>query len=94
MATKTFSKAYGLLGLGSGYLLADKDVIDLIAPTLIPWNVGTIPMWAVLAALNDEESMRNKVVFNNRQVKYIEESVGNIRGLTIFHLCGNYILFD
>lgn len=46
-------------------------------------------MWAVLAALDDEEIMRNNVGFNNHQVKYIEESVGNIQGLTIFHLCGN-----
>jgi len=94
MVTMTLSKAYGLAGLRFGYLLAAKDVIDLIAPTLIPWNVGTIPMWAALAALDDEESMRNKVDFNNHQVKYIEESLSNIPGLTIFHSYGNYILFD
>jgi histidinol-phosphate/aromatic aminotransferase/cobyric acid decarboxylase-like protein len=61
---------------------------------LIPRNLGTIPMWTALAVLDVEDRMRNKMVFNNCQVKHIEESLGNITELTIFHSYGNYILFD
>jgi len=94
MVTRTLSKAYGLAGLRFGYMLAQKEVVDTIASMLIPWNVGTIPMWAALAALEDQESMRKRVEFNAREVKYIEEGLKDIPGLTIFHSHGNYILFD
>ncbi len=94
MITRTLSKAYGLAGLRFGYLLADKEVIARIAATLIPWNVNTITMWAALAAFEDTEALKERVEFNNSQVKYIEESLKDIDGLTIFHSHGNYILFD
>ncbi len=94
MITRTLSKAYGLAGLRFGYMLADKEVIAKIAATLIPWNVNTITMWAALAAFEDTEALKKRVEFNNSQVKFIEESLSDIEGLTIFHSYGNYILFD
>ena len=92
--TRTLSKAYGLAGLRFGYLLSNKDVVAKISATLIPWNVSTITMWAALAAFEDTEGLKKRVDFINSQVKYIEESLSDIEGLTIFHSNGNYILFD
>ncbi len=92
--TRTLSKAYGLAGMRFGYLLADREVAMQIAATLLPWNVGTIAMWAALAALEDQEGLAERVKFNNEQIAYIEEMLGNIPGLVIFHSHANYILFD
>ena len=92
--TRTFSKAYGLAGLRFGYLMADKEVALKIAATLLPWNVGTIVMWAALAALEDQEGLAERVKFNNEQVAYIEEMMGSIPGLVVFPSQANYILFD
>jgi histidinol-phosphate aminotransferase len=92
--TRTMSKAYGLAGMRFGYLLADRDVAMQIAATLLPWNVGTIIMWAALAALEDQEALAERVKFNNEQIAYIEEMLGNIPGLVIFHSYANYVLFD
>ncbi len=94
IVTRTLSKAYGLAGMRFGFILADKDVALQIAATLIPWNVGVVPMWAALAALEDQEGLQERVKFNNEQVEYIEEMLGNIPGLTIIHSQANYILFD
>jgi histidinol-phosphate aminotransferase len=94
LVTRTLSKAYGLAGMRFGYALGDQQVIGQISGALLPWNVGTIPMWAALAALEDEEGLQERVDFNNSQVKYIEEALGDIAGLTIFHSHANYILFD
>ncbi len=94
IVTFTLSKAYGLAGLRFGYMLAQKEVVDTISCMLIPWNVGTIPMWAALAALEDTEAMEKRVEFNTREARYIEEALRDIPGLTIFHSHGNYILFD
>ena len=94
LVTRTLSKAYGLAGLRFGYALGDKDVIGQISAALLPWNVGTITMWAGFAALNDQEGLRERVEFNNREVAYIEGALGDIPGLVIFHSNANYILFD
>jgi len=92
--TRTLSKAYGLAGLRFGYALGDKDVIGQISGALLPWNVGTISMWAALACLEDTEALRERVEFNNHEVDFIQESLSDVPGLVIFPSHANYILFD
>jgi len=94
LVTRTLSKAYGLAGMRFGYALGHKDVIGQISAALLPWNVGTITMWAGYAALEDSEGLQERVEFNNREVAYIEEALSDIPGLVIFHSHANYILFD
>jgi histidinol-phosphate aminotransferase len=92
--TRTLSKAYGLAGLRFGYALGDKDVIAQISAALLPWNVGTIPMWAALASFEDTEALAFRVEFNNSEVDFIQKSLSDIPGLVIFPSKSNYILFD
>ena len=92
--TRTLSKAYGLAGMRLGYALGDKDVIGQISGALLPWNVGTIPMWAALAALEDTEALEYRVKFNNSEVDFIQESLSDVPGLVIFPSKANYIFFD
>src|SRR5512139_25691 len=94
LITRTLSKAYGLAGMRFGYALGDKDVIGQISGALLPWNVGTIPMWAALAALEDTEALAYRVQFNNSEVDFIQESLSDVPGLVIFPSKANYILFD
>jgi len=69
-------------------------VIGQISAALLPWNVGTIPMWAALAAFEDTEALAYRVKFNNNEVDYITEALSEIPDLVIFHSKANYILFD
>jgi histidinol-phosphate aminotransferase len=94
LVTRTLSKAYGLAGMRFGYALGDKDVIAQISGALLPWNVGTIPMWAALAALEDTEALAQRVKFNNSEVDFITEALSEVPGLVVFPSKANYILFD
>ncbi len=94
LVTRTLSKAYGLAGMRFGYAMGDKDVIAQISAALIPWNVGTIPMWAALAALEDTEALAYRVKYNNGEVDLITESLSDVPGLVVFPSKANYILFD
>jgi histidinol-phosphate aminotransferase len=94
LVTRTLSKAYGLAGMRFGYALGDKDVIGQISGALLPWNVGTIPMWAALAALEDTEALAYRVKFNNSEVDFITEALSEVPGLVVFPSKANYILFD
>jgi histidinol-phosphate aminotransferase len=94
IVTRTLSKAYGLAGMRFGYAMAAKPVIDQISGSLLPWNVGTIPMWAALAAFEDQEGLAERVKFNNSAVDFITESLSVIPGFYIMNSKANYILFD
>ncbi|MDD2920665.1 MAG: histidinol-phosphate transaminase [Anaerolineales bacterium] len=94
LITRTLSKAYGLAGMRFGYTIADKEVLDQISGSLLPWNVGTIPMWAALAAFEDTEGLAERVKFNNDAVSFISESLSVIPGFIVFPSKSNYILFD
>ncbi|MFN2216767.1 MAG: aminotransferase class I/II-fold pyridoxal phosphate-dependent enzyme [Anaerolineales bacterium] len=94
VVTRTLSKAYGLAGLRFGYALAHKDVIAQISAALLPWNVGIIPMWTALAALEDTEALAERVKFNNNMIEFITTELGKIPGLTVLPSQANYILFD
>jgi histidinol-phosphate aminotransferase len=92
--TRTLSKAYGLAGMRFGYALAAKEVIDQISGSLLPWNVGTIPMWAALAAFEDTKGLAERVKFNNSEIDFITKSFSDIPGFVTFPSKSNYILFD
>lgn len=94
LITRTLSKAYGLAGMRFGYALGDKNVIGQISAALLPWNVGTIPMWAALASLEDTEGLKKRVEHNNNEIEFFEEALGTVPGLNILHSHGNYILMD
>ncbi len=94
LITRTLSKAYGLAGLRFGYALGDKDVIGQISAALLPWNVGTIPMWTALAAFEDTEALDYRVKYNNAEVDYITEALSEVPNLVVFPSKANYILFD
>ncbi len=94
IVTRTLSKAYGLAGMRFGYAMADKEVIGQISAALIPWNVGTIPMWAALAALEDTDGLAYRVKFNNSEVDFIQEALSDVPNLVVFPSKANYILFD
>ena len=94
MITRTLSKAYGLAGMRFGYMLANEQVIAQIAAMLIPWNVGTIAMWAAFAALEDVKALEERVKFNNDAITYYENELKDVPGLVVFHSYGNYILLD
>src|SRR5512137_695842 len=84
IVTRTLSKAYGLAGLRFGYALGDKDVIGQISAALLPWNVGTIPMWAALAAFEDTEALAFRVKYNNEQLEFITKGLSTVPGLVTF----------
>ena len=94
LITRTLSKAYGLAGMRFGYTIGAKEVIDQISGSLLPWNVGPIPMWPALAAFEDTEGLAERVKFNNEEVDFITESLSDIPGFVIFPSKANYILFD
>jgi len=52
---RTFSKAYGLAGLRVGWLAANRDLMAKLRVVKPPFNLGTLPERAAIAALDQQE---------------------------------------
>jgi histidinol-phosphate aminotransferase len=69
----TFSKAYGLGGMRVGYGIGEESVIKAFYKVRPPFNVANLSALAALAALKDEEFVRNSVEQNFEEMKRYEE---------------------
>lgn len=69
----TFSKAYGLGGMRTGYGIASKNIISAFYKLRPPFNITTLSLEAASAALNDEEFVTESIKNNFEQMKRYEE---------------------
>jgi histidinol-phosphate aminotransferase len=75
LVTQTFSKAHGLAGLRIGYLISQKENIEMISKILVPsYSVDCLAVAAAMAAIEDKAYMNAYVdeVIENRE-QFVEE---------------------
>ncbi len=70
---RTFFKVYGLAGLRVGYLFADKKYADYLNRVRGPFNVSRMGQIAAVAALNDEDHIKETVRVNEEGKAYLYE---------------------
>jgi histidinol-phosphate aminotransferase len=68
----TFSKAYGLGGMRTGYGIANKDVIKALYKLRPPFNITTLSLEAATVALEDEAFVEGSIQKNFEQMKRYE----------------------
>lgn len=61
VVTRTFSKAYGLAGLRSGYAVADPDVVEQLDKVLLAFSVNSLAQAGALAAIENHDSAMERV---------------------------------
>jgi len=90
--SRTFSKAYGLASLRVGYALGDPQVIDMLNRVRQPFNVNSVAQAAAVAALQDEDFVRQTFALNLRGMAQI---TGELRKLGLEYLpsFGNFVSF-
>ncbi|MDR1008351.1 MAG: histidinol-phosphate transaminase [Campylobacteraceae bacterium] len=69
----TFSKAYGLGGMRTGYGVGDVKVISALSKLRSPFNITTLSLKAAIEALKDEEFIKMTVSKNFEQMRRYEE---------------------
>jgi len=68
---RTFSKIYALGGLRIGYGLARQEIIALLNRVREPFNVNQMAQAAALAALEDEEHLRESLKINREGKEFL-----------------------
>jgi histidinol-phosphate aminotransferase len=90
--SRTFSKAYGLAGLRVGYAFADAQVADMMNRVRQPFNVNSVAQAAAVAALQDENFVRQTHELNQRGMQQIKQGLNEL-GLEFIPSYGNFISF-
>lgn len=91
---RTLSKAYGLAGLRFGYSLSHPDTMLQMSALALPWNVGTLTMWAGLAALQDREALRKHIEYIDHEREDFVKEWSKIPGMKIYPCRSNFMIFD
>lgn len=90
---RTFSKAQGLAALRIGYGLASESVAGLLQRARQPFNANAIAQAGALAAMRDEEHVRNTVANNNAGLQFYHEEFEK-RGLRFVPSVANFVLVE
>ncbi len=90
---KTFSKIYGLASLRLGYAIANTDLISNLWRTKQPFNVNQAAQTGGLAALSDEEFVKESIKMNEEGKKYLYRELDNL-GLSYYKTQANFICID
>jgi histidinol-phosphate aminotransferase len=90
--SRTFSKAYGLASLRVGYALGSAQVMDMLNRVRQPFNVNSVAQAAAVAALQDNDFVRQTFELNQRGMVQITDGLCKLK-LDYIPSYGNFVSF-
>ena len=72
---RTFSKAYGLAGLRTGYMIAHEPVATAVRATMLPFTVNRLAQAAAIASLAAEAELLERVEFTVKERTRVREAL-------------------
>lgn len=93
MILRTFSKAYGLAALRIGYGIAAPSIIHSVNQVRGPFNTSRFSQAAAIAALADQQFVRECAAKNQAGMRYIMNELERL-GLSWFPSYGNFIMLE
>src|SRR5437016_887454 len=75
---RTFSKVYGLAGLGIGYAIGRPELLSAMNKLKTPFNTSGVAQAAALAALDDKEHVTRCIETNARERKRLSEDLAKM----------------
>jgi histidinol-phosphate aminotransferase len=90
---RTFSKIYGLAGLRIGYGLTTPEIVQHMNRIRPPFNTNSLAQRAALAALADEDHVRESRRVNAEGMAFLSARLGAL-GLTVIPSQANFLYFD
>lgn len=93
VVTRTFSKLYGLGGIRLGWAHANDEIIDILNRVRGPFNVNSVAQAAGVAALGDEDFVKQSIDHNRKMLKWVSTELTAL-GLTVVPSQGNFVIVD
>ncbi len=93
IVTRTFSKAYGLAGFRLGFAAATAEVASYINRVRQPFNVNSLALVAGVAALADQEFVKEAVAVNKKEMSLWQQALSMLN-LSWIPSQGNFLCVD
>ncbi len=93
LVCRTFSKAYGLAGLRLGYGITSEELAGLLERVRQPFNLNLLAAEAGVAALSDENYLKETVTLICQGRKYLTEQIQKL-GFPVYPSQANFIMVD
>jgi histidinol-phosphate aminotransferase len=93
VATRTFSKAYGLAALRLGWGYAPAPIADALNRLRGPFNVNQPALLAGVAALGDQAHIETSRQHNAQWRSWMNQQLGRL-GLPVYDSQANFVLLD
>lgn len=93
VATRTFSKAYGLAALRLGWGYAPAPIADALNRLRGPFNVNQPALLAGVAALGDQAHIETSRQHNEQWRSWMNQQLGRL-GLPVYDSQANFVLLD
>ena len=93
IVTRTFSKIFGLAGLRVGYSLSSADTGKLMNRVRQPFNVSLPAQRGALAALGDDEHLKNSVSMNCNGLEQLQGGCESL-GLSWMPSAANFLCIE
>ena len=93
IATRTFSKAYGLPSLRLGYGYMSEEFADILNRTRSPFNVNSLAQKAGIAALSDQEFIVKSKNHNDKWLLELTKFFESL-GIKVLPSVANFLLLD
>ncbi len=90
---RTLSKAYGLAGLRSGFMLADVEICNWVERVRLPFNSNILSSCVLEVALSDQDFIKKSQGMVWQGLDYFERELKKM-GLEFCPSQGNFIFFD
>jgi histidinol-phosphate aminotransferase len=79
IVVRSFSKGYGLAGLRIGYSVASPEIIATIKHRLRSYRVSSVAIAAAIAALQDQEHLRQSVAYLLREKDWLMREMSALK---------------
>lgn len=93
VSLRTFSKIHALAGLRVGYGVAPVEVVEALNRIRPPFNVNRLAQAAALAALADDEHLRQSQTVNAKERNRLTEAMGAM-GLRVLPSQANFLFVE
>ena len=90
---RTFSKAMALAGLRAGYMLADPRLVGEVNKAKLPYNINFFTEAIAAELLKNRALLQPQIEVMRAQRTRIEQELGRLPGLRVFHSEANFVLF-
>jgi len=90
--SRTFSKAWGLAGLRCGYLVANRDIIDVMKRVKQPFNVNVLTQLAVKVCLQNRWYVEDAVKDILKERDRLMDMLSSIGGIAVYPSYTNFLV--